>query len=102
MDSTFPLSNWSSTCREGGQLCVIILSNRVVQQYRACVVDLLGLGIYMCDVMCITLLCVQPIPILSASFYAIPISHFVIQRIFHLLVPSLFMLSNGSRGYSVY
>ena len=32
--------------REGGQLCVIILSNRVVRQYRACVVDLLGLGIH--------------------------------------------------------
>ena len=42
----FPFSNWSSTCREGGQLCVIILSNRVVRQYRACVVDLLGLGIH--------------------------------------------------------
>ena len=34
----FPLSNRSSTCREGGQLCVIILSNRVVGQYRACVI----------------------------------------------------------------
>ena len=50
MDCTFPLSNRSSTCREGGQLCVIILSNRVVRQYRACVVDLLGLGIHMCGV----------------------------------------------------
>ena len=46
----FPLSNGSSTCREGGQLCVIILSNHVVRQYRACVVDLLGLGIHMCGV----------------------------------------------------
>ena len=42
----FPLSNRSSTCREGGQLSVIILSNRVLRQYRACVVDLLGLGIH--------------------------------------------------------
>ena len=54
----FPLSNWSSTCREGGQLYVILLSNRVVRQYRAWVVDLLGLGIHMCgvyySVMCTT------------------------------------------------
>ena len=46
----FPLSNRSITCREDGQLCVIIVSNRVVRQYRACVVDLLGLGIHMCGV----------------------------------------------------
>ena len=29
---------------------VVLLSNRVVRQYRACVVDLLGLGIHMCGV----------------------------------------------------
>ena len=43
---------------------------------------------------CITLLCVQPIPILSAFFLCHPY--------IPLLVPSLFMLSNDSRGYSVY
>ena len=94
MDSTFPLSNQSSTCREGGQLCVIILSNRVVRQYRTCVVDLLGLGIYMCGVY-YSIMCTTH-PDLVPSFCAIPIFHF------HLLVPSLFMLGNDSRGYSVY
>ena len=47
----------------------------VVQQYRACVVDLLELGIHS-SVVRITLLCIQPIPILClSSFCAIPIFH---------------------------
>ena len=50
VDFAFPLLNRSSTCRESGQLCVIMLSDCVVRQYRACVVDLLGLGIHMCGV----------------------------------------------------
>ena len=58
----------------------------MLRQYRAYVVDLLGLGIH---VWCV-LLCVQPIPILSAFFLC---HHFLI---FHLLVPSLFMFSNDS------
>ena len=96
----FPLLNRSSiyTCRESGQLCVIILSNRVVRQYRACVVDLLGLGIH---VWCVLLYyAYNPSRSCLPSFCAIPILfHFLI---FHLLVPSLFKLSNNSRGYSVY
>ena len=47
---------------------------------------------------CITLLCVQPIPILSAFFlchpYTIPLSNF------SFTCPLSFMLSNDSRGYS--
>ena len=73
MGSTFPLSNRSSTCREGGQFCVIILSNRVVRQYRACVVDLLGLGIH---VWCVLLYYVyNPSRSCLPSFCANPIFH---------------------------
>ena len=43
VDFVFSLLNRSSTCRESGQLCVIMLSDRVVRQYRACVV---GVGIH--------------------------------------------------------
>ena len=55
-------------------------------QYRACVVDLLGLGII------ITVSCVQTISILSASFLFQP--YITLNEVFHLLVSSLFVLSN--------
>ena len=71
----------------------------MVRQYRACVVDLLGLGI-MCGVhehVCHCTLstshraCLLP-------FCASPI---LIQRIFHLLVSSLFVVSNDGGVHSV-
>ena len=43
-----------------------------MQQYRACVIDFLGMGIICASY--ITVLCVQAIPI-SLAFYAIPIFH---------------------------
>ena len=52
--------------------------------FRACVVDLLGLGI-MCGVH-------------EHVCCASPIFHFLIQRIFHSLVSSLFVVSNDSGG----
>ena len=48
----------------------ITLSDCGVLQYRACVIDVLGLGIHISG--CITLLCVQPILILSTFFLCHP------------------------------
>ena len=55
---------------------LIILSNRVVRQYRACVVDLLGLGIHMCGVL--LYYAYNPSRSCLPSFCAIPIFHFLI------------------------
>ena len=68
------LSNRSSTCREGGQLCVIISSNRVVRQYRACVVDLLGSYVW-CELLYYVY---NPSQSCLPSFCAVPIFHLLI------------------------
>ena len=73
-----------------------MLSNHVVRQYRAFVVDVLGLGIHMCGVYYSIMrtthpdvVCLLFVPSLYSTFY-------------FLLVLSVVMLSNDSRGYSVY
>ena len=48
-------------------MVIVQFRGRLVQQYRACVVDSLGLGITY--VSYITVLCVQGIPILSPSLF---------------------------------
>ena len=56
------------------------LSDRVLRQYRACVTDFTWAGKSYNYVLCITLLWVQPIPILSAFFLChpyIPLSNFI-------------------------
>ena len=72
-----------------------------MRQYRAGVVDLLGLGI-MCGVhehVCHSVY--KPSRSCLLPFCASPIFHFLIQRIFHLLVSSLFVVSNDSGVHSV-
>ena len=51
-------------------MVIVQFCGRLVQKYRACVVDYLGLGI---TCLIITVLCVQGIPIMSLDFYAFPI-----------------------------
>ena len=75
----------------------------MVRQYRACVVDLLGLGI-MCGVHehvynYVTVLCLQAILILSAYFLCQP--YIPLSNSKHLLVSSLFVVSNDSGVHSV-
>ena len=65
-----------------------MLSDNAVQQYRACAIDLLGLGI-----VCLIILLYyeyKPSQSCQLAFYAIPTLHIIIQRVFHLLVPSHF------------
>ena len=45
-------------------MVIVQFHGRLVRQYRACVVDSLGLGIT-----CVTVLCVQGIPILSPLLF---------------------------------
>ena len=64
---------------------IVQFCGRLVRQYRACVVDSLGLGItcvlHHCTV------CTRHPDLVSFTFYAIPIFHI---RIFNLLVSSHF------------
>ena len=52
-----------------------------LRQYRACVIDSLGLGIT-----CVLYLSTRHPDLVSCAFYAIPIFHIIILRIFNLLV----------------
>ena len=69
-------------------MVIVQFRGRLVQQYRTCVIDSLGLGItcvlYHCT------MCTRHPDLVSFTFYAIPIFHIIIRRIFNLLVPSHF------------
>ena len=65
-------------------MVIVQFRGRLVRQYRACVVDSLGLGI----TSYITVLSVQGIPILS-PLLAIPIFHIIIFNVYTCLLSFL-------------
>ena len=66
-------------------MVIMQFRGRLVRQYRACVVDSLGLGITC--VLYHSSMCTRHPNLVSSAFYAIPIFHIII---FNLLVPSHF------------
>ena len=69
-------------------MVIVQFRGRLVRQYRACVVDSLGLGITC--VLYHSTLRTRHTYIVSFSFYAIPIFYIIIGRIFNVLVSSHF------------
>ena len=62
-----------------------------MRQYRACVIDSLGLGIT-CVIYHSTM-CTRHPDLVSFAFYAIPTFHIIIRRIFNVLVYSHFLIT---------
>ena len=54
-------------------MVIVQFRGRLVRQYRACVVDSLGLGIT-----CHSSMCTRHPNLVSSAFYAIPIFHIII------------------------
>ena len=69
-------------------MVIVQFRGRLVRQYRACVVDCLGLGITC--VLYHSTMCTRHPDLVSFAFYAIPIFHIIFEEFLIYLSPLIF------------